>query len=132
MLPPGYCSVVFHCDSALKSLTIGKMESRDRAPQGAWQPACIQNCGKTPGTSRDQMSKRGSSLFRLFVLVSVAFALTTLAGAANVNARSLTKSKSQRLAESQRARHRMSRLAKSRVTPAARRTASRRRHRYYE
>jgi len=64
----------------------------------------------------------------------MALAFTRLGSAANVNARSLTaKSKSQKVAESQRARRRMSRLAKSRVTPAAKRSnvARRRRHHHY-
>ncbi len=55
--------------------------------------------------------------------------------AANVSARSLTgKSKSQKLSETQRARRRMNRLAKSRgVVATSRRTGvHRRRHRYYE
>jgi cell division protein FtsI/penicillin-binding protein 2 len=62
------------------------------------------------------------------------FALTALSVAANVNARALTgKSKSQKVSESQRARRRMSRLARSRsVTTASRRTVVHRRHRYYE
>ncbi|PYX42362.1 MAG: penicillin-binding protein [Acidobacteria bacterium] len=63
------------------------------------------------------------------------FALTALGDAANVNARALTgKSKSQKVSESQRARRRMSHLARSRsVTTASRRTlVHHRRHRYYE
>jgi cell division protein FtsI/penicillin-binding protein 2 len=62
------------------------------------------------------------------------FALTALSVAANVNARALTgKSKSQKVSESQRARRRMSHLARSRsVTTASRRTVVHRRHRYYE
>src|SRR6201997_3356553 len=79
------------------------------------------------------MSTGSNKLFRVFVLALVAFVFASFASAANVNARSLTaKSKSQKLTESQRARRHMSHLAKSRVTPAARRTATRRRHRYYE
>lgn len=63
------------------------------------------------------------------------FALTALGDAANVNARALTgKAKSQKVSESQRARRRMSHLARSRsVTTASRRTVvHHRRHRYYE
>jgi penicillin-binding protein 2 len=80
------------------------------------------------------MSTWRSNFFRLFVLAVTMFAFASFGRAANVNARALTaKSKSQKVAENQRARRRMSHLAKSRVTPAARRTATRhRRHRYYE
>lgn len=77
---------------------------------------------------------RGSNLIRFLLLAVMALAFTRLGSAANVNARSLTaKSKSQKVAESQRARRRMSRLAKSRVTPAAKRSnvARRRRHHHY-
>jgi penicillin-binding protein 2 len=79
------------------------------------------------------MSMRGNFL-RFLLLAVVAFAFTGFSTAANVNTRSLTaKSKSQKLAETQRARRRMSRLARSRVSPAAGRSVVRhRRHRYYE
>jgi cell division protein FtsI/penicillin-binding protein 2 len=69
------------------------------------------------------------------LLAIVTLALTAFGSAANVNARALTsKSKSQKVAENQRARRRMSRLARSRtVTPAGQRTSvRRRRHHYYE
>ncbi len=81
------------------------------------------------------MSTKTSNILRLLLLVVLTWALTALASAANVNARALTgKSKSQKVAESQRARRRMTRLARSRsVTTAAQRTSTRhRRHRYYE
>jgi penicillin-binding protein 2 len=81
------------------------------------------------------MSAKAHNIFRLLWLAVATLALTTFGSAANVNARSLTgKSKSQKVAENQRARRRMSRLAKSRtVTPAGQRTAVRhRRHHYYE
>jgi penicillin-binding protein 2 len=82
---------------------------------------------------RVEMSIESNKFLRVFVLAVVTFVFASFASAANVNARSLAaKSKSQKLTESQRARRHMSHLAKSRVTPAARRTATRRRHRYYE
>jgi penicillin-binding protein 2 len=76
-----------------------------------------------------------NNFLRLLFLAGVLFALTALGDAANVNARALTgKSKAQKVSESQRARRRMSHLARSRsVTTASRRTAvHHRRHRYYE
>ena len=76
-----------------------------------------------------------NNFLRLLFLAGVLFALTALGDAANVNARALTgKSKSQKVSESQRARRRMSHLARSRsVTTASRRTVvHHRRHRYYE
>jgi penicillin-binding protein 2 len=72
---------------------------------------------------------------RLMLLAVLTMMLAAVGFAANVNTRSLTgKSKSQKLAESQRARRRMTHLARSRgVTSAAkRRTVRRRRHHYYE
>jgi penicillin-binding protein 2 len=90
---------------------------------------------KAPGRQKDQMLAKTSNILRLLLLVAVTLALPRLGSAANVNARALTgKSKSQKVAESQRARRRMSHLAKSRtVTSAGQRTAiHRRRHRYYE
>jgi penicillin-binding protein 2 len=81
------------------------------------------------------MSAKSHKILRLLLLAIVTLALTTFGSAANVNARALTsKSKSQKVAENQRARRRMSRLARSRtVTPAGQRTSvRRRRHRYYE
>jgi len=76
-----------------------------------------------------------NNFLRLLFLAGVMFALTALGDAANVNARALTgKSRSQKVSESQRARRRMSHLARSRsVTTASRRTlVHHRRHRYYE
>jgi penicillin-binding protein 2 len=81
------------------------------------------------------MSAKSHKILRLLLLAIVTLALTTFGSAANVNARALTsKSKSQKVAENQRARRRMSRLARSRtVTPAGQRTSvRRRRHHYYE
>src|SRR5947209_7397503 len=81
------------------------------------------------------MSKQGWSIFRFAFILLLALLLKESGIAANVNTRSLTsrKSKSQSVNESQRARRRMSRLARSRA-PRARlvRTTHRRRHRYYE
>jgi len=79
------------------------------------------------------MSTESNKLLQALVLGVFVFVFAAFGWAANVNARSLTsKSKSQKLTESQRARRRMNRLAKSHVVPAARRTTTRRRHRYYE
>src|SRR5437868_5153965 len=89
----------------------------------------------TPGQMKEKMSAKTSKLLRMLFLVVATLALVGLATAANVNTRALTgKSKSQKVAESQRARRRMSRMARSRsVTSAGQRTAIRhRRHRYYE
>ena len=74
------------------------------------------------------------NFLRLLVFGFLMLATAEFALSASVNARSLTgKSKSQKLSETQRARRRMSRLAKSRgVVTASRRTGIRRRHRYYE
>src|SRR3989441_2097506 len=81
------------------------------------------------------MSKQGWSIFRFAFILLLALLLKESGIAANVNTRSLTtrKSKSQSVNESQRARRRMSRLARKRA-PRARlfRTPHRRRHRYYE
>jgi len=80
-----------------------------------------------------EMSTESNKLLRAFVLAALTFVFVSFGWAANVNARSLTaKSKAQKLTESQRARRRMSRLAQSHVVPAARRSKTRRRHRYYE
>ena len=76
-----------------------------------------------------------NNFLRLLFLAGVMFALTALGDAANVNARALTgKAKAQKVSESQRARRRMSHLARTRsVTTAGRRTVvHHRRHRYYE
>ena len=81
------------------------------------------------------MSAKAHKILRLLLLAVVTLAITTISNAASVNTRSLTnKNKSQKLAESQRARRRMSRLARSRsVSPASRRTTvRRRRHHNYE
>jgi penicillin-binding protein 2 len=81
------------------------------------------------------MSAMTRKTLRLLLLVVTMTVLAGLGEAANVNTRALTgKSKSQKVAESQRARRRMSHLARSRgVTAAGQRTAiHRRRHRYYE
>jgi penicillin-binding protein 2 len=81
------------------------------------------------------MVKTARNILSLIVFGFLLLAMTTISMAANVSPRSLTgKSKSQKLSETQRARRRMSRLAKSRgAVRASRRTGvHRRRHRYYE
>jgi penicillin-binding protein 2 len=80
------------------------------------------------------MSTKVGKILRYIVLAVMALALGHFALAANVNSRALTaKSKSQKVAESQRARRRMTRLAKSRGVTTPRKLArGRRRHRYYE
>ena len=79
------------------------------------------------------MSKKVSKIFRIIVLSVMMSALASFGSAASVSSRSLAaKSKSQKVAENQRARRRMNRLAKSRsVTPAAKITSMRRRRRHY-
>jgi len=79
------------------------------------------------------MSKKVSKIFRIIVLSVMMSALASFGSAASVSSRSLTaKSKSQKVAENQRARRRMNRLAKSRgVTPAGKITSMRRRRRHY-
>ena len=79
------------------------------------------------------MSRHRGNFFQLSILVLIMFAVATLTSAATVSTRSLTsKFKSQKVAENQHVRRRMSHLAHARVTPRSARTASRRRHRYYE
>jgi penicillin-binding protein 2 len=81
------------------------------------------------------MSAKSYNIVRFVLLAAILLVISAFSNAANVTTRSLTsKSKSQKLAENQRARRRMSHLARSRaVTSASRRTAiRRRRHRYYE
>ena len=80
------------------------------------------------------MSTKVGKILRFIVLSAMALALANFCWAASVNSRALTaKSKSQKVSESQRARRRMSRLAKSHgATPESRRVGGRRRHRYYE
>jgi len=81
------------------------------------------------------MSAKASNFCKVLLLAVMTLAASQFVTAASVNTRSLTgKSKSQKVAESARARRRMTRLARKRsVTPASKRTAiHRRRHRYYE
>lgn len=79
------------------------------------------------------MSRHRGNFFQLSILLLIMFAVATRTRAANVSTRSLTsKFKSQKVAENQHVRRRMSHLAHARVTPRSARTASRRRHRYYE
>src|SRR5262249_54149229 len=93
------------------------------------------NMSMTPRWTSKQMSENRSNLLRILLLFVLTLAVVGMGNAANVNTRALTgKAKSQKVAESQRARRRMSRLARSRsVTTAGTRTTIRhRRHRYYE
>jgi penicillin-binding protein 2 len=85
-------------------------------------------------TARGSMSVKTSNILRLLLLAMIALATSRFVVAASVNTRSLTgKSKSQKLAESARARRKMTHLARKRsVTAASKRTAIHRRHRYYE
>src|SRR6476660_7950951 len=81
------------------------------------------------------MSAKASNFCKVLLLAVMTLAASQFVTAASVNTRSLTgKSKSQKVAESARARRRMTRLARKRsVTAASKRTAiHRRRHRYYE
>ena len=110
------------------------MEARTWVPADAGM-ARASKMAMAPGQTREEMSDQSSNFRKILLLVVVALALVGLGNAANVNTRALTgKSKSQKVAEGQRARRRMSRLARSRaVTAAGQRTALRhRRHRYYE
>jgi len=87
------------------------------------------------GAGKDSTLKTAGNTLRLLVFGFLLLAMCNFGMAANVSARSLTgKSKSQKLSETQRARRRMNRLAKSRgVVATSRRTGvHRRRHRYYE
>ncbi len=87
------------------------------------------------GAGKDSTLKTAGNTLRLLFFGFLLLAMCNFGMAANVSARSLTgKSKSQKLSETQRARRRMNRLAKSRgVVATSRRTGvHRRRHRYYE
>jgi penicillin-binding protein 2 len=79
------------------------------------------------------MSKKARCGLHFFLVILLAGLLEATGLAANVNTRSLTasKSKSQPVNESQHARKRMHRLARSR-SPRSRSVRTRRRHRYYE
>jgi len=86
---------------------------------------------------RELRPKRESALVRLLILAVFAVVLLVESGmAANVATRSLTTTKSKtstsRISESQHARKRMRRLARSRAVPARTVRTARRRHRYYE
>jgi penicillin-binding protein 2 len=81
--------------------------------------------------SGSEVMKKATAIYFLLILVAT-WMLAITASGATVNTRRITqKSKSQSLSENQRARRRMTRLARSR---GAVRTANgrRRRHRYYE
>ena len=77
------------------------------------------------------MSEKAIKVFRHIVLSVIVFALTGLSTAATVTSRSLTRPKSRKPSESQRARRHMNRLAKSHAATGTR-TSGHRRHRYYE
>ena len=112
---------------------------------GSWQASCIQ-VGRESGDQRDvhKMSKLGPRYLRLMVFVG-GLVLSPLAFAAHVNPHPLNTSKpksTQRVSESQRTRHRMRHLARSRTTSAhpasltrtsaSRSSLSQRRHAYHE
>jgi len=83
------------------------------------------------------MSYKGSALVRLVVFFLLALLLTESGIAATINTRSLTsrKSKSQTVSESQRAKKRIHRLARSRASRSRKARivrAGHRRRRYYE
>ena len=79
------------------------------------------------------MSAKDQNILRFLLLATILLAATMFSNAANVSTRSLTgKSKSQKLAENQRARRRMTHLARSRSVTSRRTAVHRRRHRYYE
>jgi penicillin-binding protein 2 len=77
------------------------------------------------------MSKKGALVSFLLLVFAIAGVFIETGSAASVSTRSLTttKSKSQKISESQRARRRMHRLARTRATTS---TTLHRRHRYYE
>ncbi len=83
------------------------------------------------------MSYKGSALVRLVVFFLLSLLLTESGIAATINTRSLTsrKSKSQTVSESQRAKKRINRLARSRASRSRKARivrAGHRRRRYYE
>jgi cell division protein FtsI/penicillin-binding protein 2 len=76
---------------------------------------------------------RGKSFLRLLFAFISCLALASLSWAAHINTHTPTKSKSQKISESQRTRRRIHHLAHSRGSRVTRASASlRRRHRYYE
>jgi penicillin-binding protein 2 len=78
------------------------------------------------------MSKKGALVSLLLLVFAITGVFIETGSAASVSTRSLTttKSKSQKISESQRARRRMHRLARTRATTST--TRVHRRHRYYE
>jgi penicillin-binding protein 2 len=97
-----------------------------------WYAACIK-IDSYPG-KRALKSKKGSIGLHLLLVVVLACFLEASGVAANVNARSLTssKSKSHSVSETQHAKKRMRRLARSRSARSSTVRTTRRRHRYYE
>jgi penicillin-binding protein 2 len=86
-----------------------------------------------PGSEINKMSKR-TSLFRLIMALLTCLPLVGVSFAAHINTstHSTTKSKSQRISESQRTRRRLHHLARSRSANVTRVSVSTRRHRWHE
>src|SRR5712671_1451268 len=79
------------------------------------------------------MSKPRMRFLRLVFAFLVCLPLVGVSWAAHVNTHTLSKSKSQKISESQRTRRRLHRLARSRGARITRTSTGRtRRHRYYE
>jgi penicillin-binding protein 2 len=80
------------------------------------------------------MSKQAMRFFRLTFALIVWLPLVGVSWAAHVNTRALnsSKSKSQKISETQRTRRRLRRLARSRGASVTRTSVSTRRHRYHE
>lgn len=72
------------------------------------------------------------SLLRLFLTFVACLALASASWAAHINTHTPTKSKSQKINETQRTRRRIHHLAKSRGAHVSRASATHRRRRYYE
>jgi beta-lactamase class D len=102
-----------------------------------WQGSCIESGVNSGDRYREVISKKGSVSQQFAAAVAIVMLLAMGAFAATVNTHSITstKPKSPNVNETQHARKRMRRLARSRV-PGARVTSAhstrRRRHRYYE
>jgi len=117
--------------TAAKSHIIGEL--RDLADGGdRWHAPCSV-VGVNSG-DRDSEVISGKRFALNYLVVAFITLLLSAAGmAATVNSRSLTKSKTQKISESQHTRKRMHRLAHSRaVRSGTRRTSLHRRHHYYE
>lgn len=75
---------------------------------------------------------RGNSFLRLLLALVSCLALATLSWAAHINTHTPTKSKSQKISETQHTRRRIHHLAHSRGTHVIHASATLRRHHYYE